>query len=519
MFGKALKKCFGYIRVSTLKQGEKGVSLQEQKEAIIRYAERNGLQIIRWFEERETAAKRGRPVFNAMLKLLRSGKGEAVVIHKIDRSARNLRDWADLGELIDNGIDVYFANESLDLHSRGGRLSADIQAVVAADFIRNLREETRKGFYGRLKQGLYPLPAPIGYLDQGKGNPKIPDPTKAPFVRKAFETYATGRYSLDQLVEIAAQWNLTSRFRGGRISRNGLSTMLNNPFYIGIIRIYETGETFPGKHEPIVPAATFRRVQSILRGRTPKRPNGHLFIFRRTFKCGLCQRILTGELKKGHVYYRCHTPSCPTKCIREEELDRQIREALEPLQLNDGEKLHVHHRLTERKQDWIKVRENQIRSMELQLNSIDERFNRLTDAYIEQIIDRDVFEQRKTALLLSKRELQDGIDNLKRNPQSLFNSVVQMFELLGSAYLRYISAIDDEKREIVKDVSSNCFIIEKNVSVELKFPIDELAKSLKSPYCDPCRDTVRTGILDVLIERGIDIASKEMEKERKAKAA
>jgi DNA invertase Pin-like site-specific DNA recombinase len=91
------------------------------------------------------------------------------VIHKIDRSARNLRDWADLGDLIDAGVDVHFANETMDLKSRGGRLSADILAVVAADFIRNNREETRKSFYRRLKQGIYgwrrtKLP-PIGCSD------------------------------------------------------------------------------------------------------------------------------------------------------------------------------------------------------------------------------------------------------------------------------------------------------------------------------------------------------------------
>ncbi len=40
--------------------------------------------------------------------------------------------------------------------------SADIQGVVAADYVRNLREETKKGLYGRLKQGIYPLGAPIG---------------------------------------------------------------------------------------------------------------------------------------------------------------------------------------------------------------------------------------------------------------------------------------------------------------------------------------------------------------------
>jgi site-specific DNA recombinase len=257
VFGKLLKKCFAYIRVSTPKQG-KGVSLQEQKEAIIRFAERNGFEIIQWFEERETAAKRGRPVFNKMLNLLKTGDANAIIIHKIDRSARNLRDWADLGELIDQGFNVYFANESLDLHSRGGRLSADIQAVVAADYIRNLKEETRKGFEGRLRQGLYPWPAPIGYLDHGKGQLKARDPVKAPLVLSTFEAYATGKYTLNRLVEFVAQLGLTNRY-GGKVDRNALSVMLNNPFYMGIIRVGGGNETFPGKHEAIVPPSIFRR--------------------------------------------------------------------------------------------------------------------------------------------------------------------------------------------------------------------------------------------------------------------
>ena len=45
-----MKPCFGYIRVSTLRQGE-GVSLQEQKDAIIACAALRNLHIIEWFEE------------------------------------------------------------------------------------------------------------------------------------------------------------------------------------------------------------------------------------------------------------------------------------------------------------------------------------------------------------------------------------------------------------------------------------------------------------------------------------
>src|SRR5256885_15104476 len=134
-----------------------------------------------------------------MLKLLQASKADGVIIHKIDRGARNLKDWADLGELTDQGVEVHLANESLDLHSRGGRLSADIQAVVAADYIRNLREETRKGFYGRIKQGVYPLPAPLGYLDRGKGKVKELDPVRAPLIKRAFVLYSTAQYNLERL--------------------------------------------------------------------------------------------------------------------------------------------------------------------------------------------------------------------------------------------------------------------------------------------------------------------------------
>jgi site-specific DNA recombinase len=147
-----MKQYFAYVRVSTVRQGEKGSSLQEQRAAIESYARRNNLTIAAWYEEMETAAAQGRPLFTKLLKALDRRLAAGVIIHKIDRSARNLRDWASLGELHDRGTELHFVHESVDFNSRGGRLSADIQAVVSADYIRNLRDEIRKGFHGRLKQ-------------------------------------------------------------------------------------------------------------------------------------------------------------------------------------------------------------------------------------------------------------------------------------------------------------------------------------------------------------------------------
>src|SRR5262245_10209653 len=84
-----------YIRVSTVRQGDHGASLDAQRSEITAYAQRHSLVIAEWFEERETAAKRGRPVFGRLLKLLKAKRFCGVVVHKIDRSARNFYDWAE----------------------------------------------------------------------------------------------------------------------------------------------------------------------------------------------------------------------------------------------------------------------------------------------------------------------------------------------------------------------------------------------------------------------------------------
>src|SRR5690242_7037615 len=108
-----MNKFYAYIRVSTAKQ-EKGVSLEEQKGAIDRFAARQGFHIIEWVEETLTAAKSGRPLFSKMIADLKKGRAAGVIMHKIDRSARNLRDWLELADLIDSGrASVHFVNENI----------------------------------------------------------------------------------------------------------------------------------------------------------------------------------------------------------------------------------------------------------------------------------------------------------------------------------------------------------------------------------------------------------------------
>lgn len=321
-----MKKCFGYVRVSTQKQGE-GVSLEAQRDAIAVYAKKNDILIVRWFEEKVTAAKAGRPVFAAMIKELLKRRADGLVLHKIDRGARNFADWAKIGDLSDAGIDVHFATETLDFRSRGGRLSADIQAVIAADYIRNLREETTKGIRGRLKQGLCPWRAPIGYQDNGGGKAKTIDPVTAPSIKRLFELYASGQHSLRSLVIEMRQSGFRTR-AGRTLARHAIAWVLSNPFYCGILKVRSTGETFIGVHEPIISVALYEAVQAVKLGKTGKKLAKHEFLYRGLFQCADCEHAITPERQKGHAYYRCHTPDCPTKAAREEALDVAIRSLL-----------------------------------------------------------------------------------------------------------------------------------------------------------------------------------------------
>jgi len=488
-----MKKFFGYIRVSTTKQGEQGSSLQEQKAAIEAYAGRHGLKIIEWFEEQETAASQGRPIFGRMLKAIERRLADGVITHKIDRSARNLKDWAHIGELIDRGVEMHFAHESLDLASRSGRLSADILAVVASDYIRNLRDEVRKGFYGRLKQGLYPLAAPVGYLDEGGGKLKSIDPIRGPLIRKAFELYATGLWTLHTLNDELHLRGLRNR-GGGRVSINGLSRILNNPFYIGLIKLQKSGQVFEGAHEPLVNPRVFEDVAAVLDGRTPRRGARRVYRYQRMIRCAACENSLTPERQKGHVYYRCHTRDCIGSCVREEHIDRELIAATEPLQFTDPElaicATDVDALLIANAADIPKERER----LALQLAALEDRIKRTTDAYVDGVVDKDAYLERKEALIVERAALKSQLAQLDDGLGSWRRKATQVFELLRALQSLAISTPDDRLREILADTTSNLVAVGKKLAIDWRNPFAAIQKSRLIPLCEPNRGRLRTGV-------------------------
>ncbi len=481
------KTCFAYTRVSTLKQGD-GVSLEAQREAISAFAHRHNLTVTTWFEEKETASKRGRPVFDAVVRSLQVGQADGLIVHKIDRSARNFSDWARIGELVDSGIDVHFAHESLDLRSRGGRLTADIQAVIAADYVRNLREECLKGMEGRLKQGLFPWAAPIGYLDNGGGKAKTIDPIRAPLVRQAFELYVTRQYSFTTLRLELQRQGLTSR-SGRPITKGCFENMLSNPFYAGTVYLKRTGRTYEGQHEPLISRQLFERVQHLKLNKQIKKSTTHNHPYRKLITCGSCGRSLIGERQKTHIYYRCHTVGCAGVSIRQDTLEQAAGAELTRWTLSPATKA----RLQAKMERWLKKRtaESDKQAVQLQLANISARSEQLTDALLDQLIDKPDFLERKARLVRQQKELEAQLAEQGTVHQDR-QTTAKYLELLTSLILSYGLADQGQKARLLKIAMSNCELIGKKLYFEPQNWLSEVENTLKTLCGAPVRDRTRT---------------------------
>ena len=492
-----MKECYAYVRVSTVRQGEKGTSLSEQRDAITAFAARHDMKILEWFEERETAAKQGRHEFSRIMKLVARRRDRGVIFHKIDRGARNLKDWSDIQELIEHGIDVYFAHESLDMTTRGGRLTADLLAVIASDYIRNLRDEVKKGMRGRLKQGLYPLKAPLGYLDQGGGRPKIPDPERGPLIRQAFEFYATGNYSLHTLADEMHRRGLRS-WRNTAVGVTRLAKILRRSFYVGLIEI--KGEIHAGIHEPLVSKEIFDRVQYVLDGKLYARSIRHDFTYKRMVRCADCGYHLIGERQKGRVYYRCHTKGCPTTSIRESDIETVIGDALAKVSFTKGEAAELMMIAGRNREETANAIEAARRGRVLLLQQNRHRLSRLTDAFLDGEIDQSLFQDKKRELLDEELQLREELE--QANSDTRHGRLVDFLELATGLQQSYMLAETQEKREIVKSTTSNLTLSRKNLEIALQSPYAEVANCHAFRLSEPTRYEPRTfmKILEIIDE-------------------
>jgi site-specific DNA recombinase len=277
-----------------------------------------------------------------------------------------------------------------------------------------------------------------------------------------------------------------------KLTLNGLSTLLHNPFYAGLIQVKTRGELFPGAHQPLVTKKLFERVQDILAGKTVEKRLRHTMLFRKLIRCSHCGSTLIGEKQKGNVYYRCHIKGCPQKTIREDIVEEQFVLVLQSIRFSECENRYLRQRIKEQHYDYLRLKETQQQALRLQLDQLQARLAKLTDALIDGLIEKEAYLQRKNRLVLEEQGIKEQFKTLDDNQDRATKRIERFLELANSAYTSYKLASYDEKRELVKIITSNSTINDKSLLFKLNLPFQILFERQKIRCGSPERSEDRT---------------------------
>jgi hypothetical protein len=178
-----------------------------------------------------------------------------------------------------------------------------------------------------------------------------------------------------------------------------------------------------------------------------------MYTYRGLLKCRACKASLTGERQKGRVYYRCHTPRCPSRTLREDVIETAIVEFFQQFEIDAD-----HFKgLTSRIQTWVKERtqkQDRTAAIKLQIAKATFRLENLTDLLIDGAIDSATYAQRKEALHLEKRQLEERRKTIAESDTNL-ETLLKFFELVKTLAPLYQSANPPEKRLMVELTTSN----------------------------------------------------------------
>ncbi|MBS0646659.1 MAG: recombinase family protein [Verrucomicrobia bacterium] len=417
-----MQKAIIYTRVSTDDQAEKGFSLRDQKDRLVKHCENKGIEIVKHFEDDGYSAKTfDRPQFNNLLEFIKKNKGliQKLIVVKWDRFSRNMLLAMLMKQTLKKyGVTVEAVEQPLDDDIPENLIMEAI--YLAAPQVENARRSlnTTNGMRRALKEGRYVSTAPYGFKNarDAQNRPIIVHSEMAGVIRKAFEQIATGNY----LIEILRK----KLYKEGlKVSRSNFYTLLRNPIYCGKIRVKafkdEPEEIVQGIHEPIVSEELFYDVQNVLDGKKKAKTKYSLvndeYPMRGHLVCPRCGKTLTGSSALGnggkYFYYHC------TKGCKERHKSDGVHNAFE-MWLNDiSIKPEIASLYLAIMEDVYKTnegdRQQEIKKLQKQIDDNVEMMDKSARKFVNEDLDKHDYKRIKESLSRECAELRSKIAELK----------------------------------------------------------------------------------------------------------
>lgn len=478
-----------YVRVSSKDQEFEGFSIPAQRKALLEYAVHNNYTVVKEFSDSETAKKAGRLQFNAMIEFVKNDPSIGhILVEKTDRLLRNMKDYVLINDIM-NDYDVWIhltkENAILTQGSSGSNeeFIFGIKALMAKRFSDNLSEEVRKGMTEKAEQGTYPSGAPYGYINVRENDKStiVVDPFAAPIVRKMFELYSSGNYSLLTLRK--------QMIADGMIYKNGkpfytstLETILKNEFYVGVF--HWNGKQYDNaQHEPLVSRELFQLVQNILRNPRKNKSKRGLFPFSNLLSCGVCGCALTGEIQKEkYIYYRCtgYKGKCGQPYLKQEVLEDHFTALLGNLQIDDETQTIVLQQLNAGVQEKLEYRKALVEQFSKQIELLSKRIDAIYDDKITGAISSELWKRKSSAWQEEKDVLVIKLAEMQRSDEYHLHTAAAILELAKRAADMFVSQPADQKRRMITILVSNSSYRDGKIDVVLKPVFQELLVSSKT---------------------------------------
>lgn len=474
---------FAYCRKSTEDEDRQVLSIQSQAQELKGLASRLGLQVVDVAHEAQSARIPGRPVFETILKRIERGEAQGILAWHPDRLARNALDGGRIIHLLDTGTltDLKFPTYTFD-NSPQGKFNLGMAFVQSKYYVDQLSQNVRRGNRTKRERGWLPNMAPTGYLNAARGSEKIitSDLERFPIVKRLWELFLTGAYSIPELLETAHSMGLRTlprkRCGGGPITRSALYHLLASPFYAGYI--VHGGIWYKGRHEAMVTLDQWKRVQALLRRPTRPRPDRYEFLYVGLIRCGTCSCAVTAEHKVNrfgsrYVYYHCthnrRTIACREGSIEERQLEIEIMETVKKIYLPD--------RLTARLLELVNREgrrsqrvEEQIKQTILKAIAENERNTaNLTRLRYRELIPDEEFVRERSLLAEENLRLHEKLKELETKKS--LEPQERLFLFRNRMVFWLTHGTRDQKREILSSVGSNLLLTNKKISIDVKKPL------------------------------------------------
>ncbi len=475
-----------FARVSSKDQEETGYSLDAQEKMLKKYAEDNTFSITKVYRVSESASgKQVRKIFNEMLAYAIKNKIPVILCEKIDRLTRNPKDAATISDWLqaDESRYIHFVKENF-IVNRNTRahenLVWDMKVAIARFYTSNLSEEVKKGQKEKIAQGWMPTRPALGYKTIGESGHKIHVPDgeengvltgKAAHIRRMFELYATGNYSLSRLEVELYEAGMRSR-TGKKLGMSSIHRLLSDPFYIGKIRW--NGQIYPGQHKPLVNKDLYDKVQKILRRQLKgSHFTKHDHLLTSKVFCSNCGGMLTWYEKKGHTYGHCNNhgtyKKCEKKtCVREDRVEEQYAGIFEVIAPKNEEVLQeIEAILREQHGQKSEEREREVARINGLLQAVRKQKDKYYEAKINREVPMEYCEQKIAEATQEEEALEASLVRLgDKNDEDLLLGLA-VHELAYKSKEIYEEALMDEKRLLMTQLFTNLIQKERKIEPDL----------------------------------------------------